>query len=719
MRKKLILITLFLFLFKFMCVKVVAIESYTSGTAGTSSASCVSGRCIASVGIKAGNYSFDNTAIYGVRVTIVRKNGTNVKNPINFWATTDMKNAVTGGITLYNKTDGKMGGSNVYDANVGLFVDGLKTLDESNYTYSDYIKSLTEFQVKSYLSHFYEDILSDDVDTVNRVISQIDDYYIKFEPIYVLLFRCSGNSNTNCDDDIYILGGTTKEILDFGFNTTKTWPKWFFKYIVRDASTYNGSADRKWNVIKNYVLTTYITQSPEDSQINAYGGDGCPTINELKEDTNTRISQINQMILKDTCNASSSLGVGYLKIADKVIKRDPCEEDLKTASSYLDYISIYENYKSKTPSQNKNLLLNFNEPKCEYNKYELDSSESCLEIYKTSSNEFNNTNLSSYNDTIKYGDKNHYCLTEFELKSDIWQNNKTIKAGQFVLKNDILATGKLTKTCYIEKSSINGVLPNLLENENNDYVKDYIGNLYLNGKKIDSSTNEKNKLNFSYVETAGDFYKYVSTTIIDYYNPNIYARKIDGKIFSSKCDNCIDLGKGIISNFTDEDKTINMDFYIENGTKNIFDFSSSGTNTCTYNVKAELTTKNKLQVEFRIIDTTKPFDRTTNSNWCDDTGCTKDNKVVTDIIINGNNSYNKNNLSPIYKITLTPSDIKIIRKYNKDNKYDYYNLIKNEEGVYVNAFVFDLKQGRLNKYNESNTVKKSYGNLKHKLIVNK
>ena len=721
MKKKLILIMVLLFFCNFMYAKAVNTESYTSGTAGTTSTSCTTGRCISSVGIKAGNYSFNNTAIFGVKVTIVNKNGDKIKGPINFWATDNMKQAVTGGIYLYNKDDGKIGGTNVYDANVGLNVEGLKQIDDSNYTYSDYITNLTENQVKAYLSHFYPDILSDDIDTVNSVISQIDKYYIKFQPMYVLMFRCSGNNNTtNCDDDIYIIGGTTKQILNFGFNTKKTWPKWYFKYIVRDKDTYNGTASKKWNVIKNYVLTTYITKSPTGSNIKAYGGNNCPTIDELKENTNERISEINQMVLNNRCNADSGLGVGYLKISDKVIKRDPCENDLKSASTPANYISVYEKYNNKTPSQNKNLILNFSNPKCEYSEYKLDSNESCLKISKKSSNPFTATNLSSYNDVIKYGNKKHYCLTEFELKSDIWKNNKTVIAGQFVVKNDVLATATLTKTCYIEKSLINGAIPTSINNENNDYVGDYVGDLYLNKKKMDSSTPKNHKLSFIYESTEGDFYKYVSNTQIEYYNPNVYARKIDGKIFSNKCSNCIDLGKGIITNFSDKNKVIKMDFYIENGENNIFDFSGTGTNTCTYNVKSELTTNNDLQIEFRIIDIKKPFNRNTNSNWCGEgtDPCNKNNTTVQTVIKERNNSYNSLNKEPIYSIELRPDDIKKIRKYNKDNKYNYYQMINVDDDL-INSFVYDLKEGILRKYKENGSVEKTYGNLTHKLIVNK
>ena len=74
--------------------------------------------------------------------------------------------------------------------------------------------------------------------------------------------------------------------------------------------------------------------------------------------------------------------------------------------------------------------------------------------------------------------------------------------------------------------------------------------------------------------------------------------------------------------------------------------------------------------------------RDTNSNWCDGSNCSSDNNIVQTYIKDRNNSYNitgegswyTNQTSGKPRIVLTPDTIKEIREYNKNHKYDDYEL---------------------------------------------
>jgi hypothetical protein len=74
---------------------------------------------------------------------------------------------------------------------------------------------------------------------------------------------------------------------------------------------------------------------------------------------------------------------------------------------------------------------------------------------------------------------------------------------------------------------------------------------------------------------------------------------------------------------------------------------------------------------------------------------------------------------PKYKITLTPSDIKAIRNYNKSNKYDNYSSYCDASGC-SNAFIYSLTQGKVNNYIKQNdttyNLYKTFGTLSNKLI---
>jgi hypothetical protein len=173
------------------------------------------------------------------------------------------------------------------------------------------------------------------------------------------------------------------------------------------------------------------------------------------------------------------------------------------------------------------------------------------------------------------------------------------------------------------------------------------------------------------------------------------------------CSNCKYLGKGVISSFSSSSKTINLPFRITE--PNINSLKINGQANCQYRTVPEITDENKLQLEFRPVDTKEPFNRNAKSNWCiindGNKDCTSDNKIITDTIINKTNSYGMNNgvkQTPKYTIRLSSSDIVNIREYNKNSSgYDDYDTMKKDDnGKIRSTFLTSLKDGSLLKGNK-------------------
>ena len=198
--------------------------------------------------------------------------------------------------------------------------------------------------------------------------------------------------------------------------------------------------------------------------------------------------------------------------------------------------------------------------------------------------------------------------------------------------------------------------------------------------------------------------------IIKYSYPLFYVKK-DGVSFqNNNCLGCSKFGFGfpIKINEPTGEKNFYISYTISDTRGGLFNDISSGPNLCSYKVDNEIidTGKNidinddKINIEFRIIDTKYPFvngsglsggtKRNVGTNWQSDSDTTPDNEIVQKYIKEANNSFNKNKTGAMYSITLTPTDIKEIRNYNKKNKYDDYKLECNNEGNNcISGFISD------------------------------
>ena len=381
-------------------------------------------------------------------------------------------------------------------------------------------------------------------------------------------------------------------------------------------------------------------------------------------------------------------------------------------------INLYKDYPNNTN------LLNFDNPSCgnaTCDKENLKNTLGCLSGKKALSPTFNHNNLSCYDEIITDISGNlGFCSNYFDLTNNLGTSKFYGISGQFLIRqnnnvltiyeenldpveinNQYIATAKNGKICYIlngntydissNMKSINVYFANVDEDKQTDL---------LNSDVIES-INTKNEL--------GKFTMYQYELNYNYkLSKEIYLEKITGKYSSIKSNTTTQEGiYGILSKFNSSSGYIPFSI-----TYNDKMYTSD---KCVYETKKEIikydkTSKGNIELEFRSIDTRNPFsDRNTNTNWCDNenNNCASDNSIVEDVILNSNNSYNIQNKTPKYKIKLTPSDIKIIRKYNIDHPYDNYlnkTVLYNGEEIVRNSFLYDMEQGRLNDEYLSNSL---------------
>ena len=397
---------------------------------------------------------------------------------------------------------------------------------------------------------------------------------------------------------------------------------------------------------------------------------------------------------------------------------DPtCQTELddsnKTIPSLMD---IYNRHKKRG-------LLNFSSPSCSNKKDDLceideikNDSLKCLKASNILNTIFDQNNLSCY-DQIVTGNNGEigFCSTNFSLKNGLGTNSFSGYGGQFLIRkeaSDSIATATTLKTCYIYNKGIYSSYQNIKSNRlffgdnNDDGEVDELKSTLDSTKIIDKVTDTPN----------GYFKKYEFGITKNYHLNPVYLERFTGKYKSTMSNNTLQEPiYGILAKFKNNDSYIPF--------KLIYDGTEYTSEDCKYKTKDQVITyekdeNGKLDLEFRPIDKNEPFSRDTNSNWCDETSCDLNNNTVTSIIKNRNDSYNSTQAGAIYTITLRPEDIKIIRKYNKDNKYSYYQMIINDDDEFVNSFVHDLKLGEIKKYKENGNVEKTYGVLSNKLIAN-
>lgn len=351
-----------------------------------------------------------------------------------------------------------------------------------------------------------------------------------------------------------------------------------------------------------------------------------------------------------------------------------CEYKFNAAMTMKQRIELYNLIKSNYSQEFNGLLDMSNDTAataCKNIPLKKNYTNSCLAStsMSTNSTSFSNTNVSMY--TEKYGTYT-FCLTKFNLLNNLGKTSfNNIKSGQAIINtNDIVATATLNRVCY------NFGDTNIVDAQYNNFkYSNYIDeDASIDGTKLIKSETSSGTINNK-------------TITVTYTLPIMYASNKNGKVYYNSCPNgqyCKVLGRGIISKFNLKPGKYEMNFDIELNEKKFGSLDTKNSSKCQYTVQNELIDYNsKLSIAFRAVNTNSDAlflskdgvsNRKTGSNWS--------SKADRDFVLKTkNNSYNKNNETPLYKITLTPQVIKEIRKNNKGKSYDDYNMTCVENGT--------------------------------------
>ena len=387
-----------------------------------------------------------------------------------------------------------------------------------------------------------------------------------------------------------------------------------------------------------------------------------------------------------------------------VVNQTECENKFNADMTMKERIDLYNNLKSAY-SQNFNALLNMNnttaQTACKNIAESKSYTTSCLSANSINSSNISETDVSMY--TEKYGTYT-FCSTSYKLENKLGKSTfDNIKTGQSIINTkDVVAVGTLNRVCY-NFGDDESVIPDL---NSDSYIEKDVSIDFVDLLKKEILSGEKTN---QILETQ-------------YFLPLMYASNKDGKVYYGYCPSseyCKELGSGIISKFNLTPGTYDMKFSIELKQDK---FGSLGNSSdCKYTVENELIDyNNKLNLEYRIVktDSSTAFlskdgieNRKIGLNW-------SSVEVQKEVLDNRNDSYNKTGEGAKYTLTLIPSDIKIIREYNKLTSYDDYTLNCESGGVNCySRFLNSIKNGVLEFYNlTTNEIEKSW-TLKNKLIV--
>lgn len=426
----------------------------------------------------------------------------------------------------------------------------------------------------------------------------------------------------------------------------------------------------------------------------------CQVVEGIYYDINGNKVSVNQYSASCGCRVVTSGGkTTYYNSNAEVTSEQGYNQTCKTCAqrvtnNIFERISLYQEYKDKAIDYRNllNLTKTGAQACSEGNPYTLDST--CLTI--NSKDTFTANNMSKYTYTTDINGKTAYCNSSFDLVSNIGTSwGKVISGRAYIGGNGIqskIATAKLTMKCYLYSNSITDADKNADPFSNLTYPS-VISSINLGGQTLEynvTSTNTIRKQNNNYME-------YTKTYNVSYLIPKVNIDKITG----------------LLANEESESTTTNYGFYSkfsDNGTTSInfnVSFGSNGSgikvnekDLCYYTAYPELI-NGDLRLQFRTIDTSNPFigkdgvGRRVGANWCVETtnnswDCSSNNSLVQRVIINANNSYNKDSVTPKYRFVLTPSTINKIRDYNKTVKIDEYRT-KCSDGICVNTFFEKIK----------------------------
>ena len=325
--------------------------------------------------------------------------------------------------------------------------------------------------------------------------------------------------------------------------------------------------------------------------------------------------------INPTIEVSGRTSRSYKPTTDTTEEKEPtdCDGFLQKIKddknlSELERRTKLENLYKKYEKEKYTQLLNFNDPACAVaTNCSAQSNTSCLNS-NFSNSSFDENNLSCYNNTITDTDQHvGYCLTTYNLEPTSYYNSKKVHSGQlyFDVKDGEILEGNFSQTCYFPSGTT-------LTSKENGNVSDYINNLKMKNSKetINLSMKEDSSINLKRNNNELSY-----STKIKYTIPEIWLELGGKRLTKQECEdkgkNCILAGYGIISPL---EKSGTEEYKFE------ITFNKDNKNaSCFYETEPEIIeSSKKLNLEFRVIDTEKPFtsrlnkDRNTMTNWCVD-----------------------------------------------------------------------------------------------------
>lgn len=389
------------------------------------------------------------------------------------------------------------------------------------------------------------------------------------------------------------------------------------------------------------------------------------------------------------CLASKSCGrgIGVFKYSD-LYESTPDNPTPPSPIPTLDCKTQLENLKKidATPPANKLVdlylslekkypgLLNFDNPTC---------STECSQKNETSclTGKHGNSNMdfscSDYIERDSAGVKvDAFCKKTVELRTK-YPIEEISNPGRFIyLTKRNLLESNLIQVCY-SKNKINE--KNLTFVSYDEIVKD----VFFGGKRFAVSTISNGNVVTTPLEN-NEGYIYEKSITKGYNFKTIRTFIGSGKIVEDE-DDCIvydgnkryticrNIGQGITTKFNSINYNLNFDFSYK------YDGNSYKASCPVVLTKELVECKDKnnceLNLDFHTIksNSTGAFlkkdgadKRMRGTNWC----TPLKNKILND----RNDSYNKLNSAPLYKITLTPNTIREIRNYNKENEYNDFKF---------------------------------------------
>lgn len=309
MRKKIVLILMFvlIMLFRFDIVHAFNITSFADSATAAKSDPCTPTKdgCASTEDI----YETITGPVYGIRVSIVNKNGT-IKSGTstkNFWATSNMAKKIK---SYYSDSNSKTNSytitkdNNIYVSGVGLPMPGY--LKKKSNPYKSWFNSLNQTKINAIIDKLGE-----------SNINNLKEYYLKIEPIFVVY------ENVSKGEYQYYDAGTASEIMTAMKSRTNTSTSYGPYYVSGGNNYYVGG---NWNVIRDYVVSVYFSCSEKSGSglnVACYDSSKLGAISQKKEETGKSTIQGSSCgkYCLNYIYPGNGLGIGYVRISDYALDK--------------------------------------------------------------------------------------------------------------------------------------------------------------------------------------------------------------------------------------------------------------------------------------------------------------------------------------------------------------------------------------------------------------